>query len=288
MTILIECEQGSTEWLQARSGACTASRFKDARSRINGLTEQQAAYVEAIKSGMPKEQAKAVAGYQKAPSAAGVERALAGLPVGEMSDTAIRYAQLLAIERIACEPLDSVFETFAMRRGRELEPVARRLYEEHTGDMITEAGLVLTDDGRFGYSTDGRVQGQRGRIEIKCPMAADKVAGVWLNPEPVIAEYIDQIDGGIWIECLEWIDLVVYTPWLESVGKELFIHRVYRDERRISALESDLLEFIRVVNDYEARLRGVEAAPISEPEHATATTTQAASTAPADLPESIF
>ncbi len=227
MTILIECEQGSAEWLQARAGACTASRFKDARGRM--------------------------------------KQARNGKKVGDFTDAAETYAQLLAIERIAQEPLDSVFETFAMRRGRELEPVARRLYEEYTGEMITEAGLVLTDDGRFGYSTDGRVKGQKGRIEIKCPTAAEKVAGVWLNPEPVIAEFIDQIDGGIWIECLDWIDLVVYTPWLASVGKELFIYRVYRDETRISALEADLLEFIRVVNDYEARLRGVAAEPLAEP-----------------------
>ncbi len=247
MTILIECEQGSAEWLQARAGACTASRFKDARGRM--------------------------------------KQARNGKKVGDFTDAAETYAQLLAIERIAQEPLDSVFETFAMRRGRELEPVARRLYEEYTGEMITEAGLVLTDDGRFGYSTDGRVKGQKGRIEIKCPTAAEKVAGVWLNPEPVIAEFIDQIDGGIWIECLDWIDLVVYTPWLASVGKELFIYRVYRDETRISALEADLLEFIRVVNDYEARLRGVAAEPLAEP---VAHTTQAATTAPADLPADIF
>lgn len=218
MTVLIECEQGSPEWLQARAGACTASRFADARSRM--------------------------------------KQSRGGKKVGDLTDAALCYAQLLAIERIACEPLDTTFETFAMRRGRELEPVARRLYEEHTGDMIKEVGLVLTDDGRFGYSTDGRVVGQKGRIEIKCPSAADKVAGVWLDPAPIIAEYLDQCDGGMWIEHLEWIDLVVYTPWLESVGKELFIHRIHRDEKRITALESDLLEFIRIVNDYESRLRG--------------------------------
>lgn len=253
--IRIVCAQGSPEWLAARAGVCTASRFTVARSMVDGLTEQQANYVQAIKSGKTELEALVSAGYKAKPTSGAVAKALAGEPVGRPSDAAMKYAQLLAIERISGEPQDDTFQTWAMRRGQELEPIARELYQSRTGYIVDEAGVVLTPDRWFGYSTDGAVYGQKGGIEIKCPSAADKVAGVWLAPEPVIAEFIDQCDGGMWIEGWDWIDLVVYTPWLASVGRELFIHRIHRDEARIEALERDLIRFIHLVNDYEKRLR---------------------------------
>ena len=218
MTILVACEQGSPEWLQARAGACTASRFSDARARMK------------VNRGTKK--------------------------VGDPTEACESYARMLAIERIAGEPLDETFRTWAMRRGQELEPIAREIYMERTGYVVEECGVLLSDDRRHGYSTDGAVFGHRGGIEIKCPSASDKVAGVWLDPDSVIAEYMDQIDGGMWLAVWDWIDLVVYTPWLASVGKEMFVRRIHRDEARIEALEADLIAFQRVVGRYEAQLRG--------------------------------
>lgn len=255
MTILIECEQRSEEWFAARAGVCTASRFRDARAWTGGLDARQAAYVAALRDGYDEVAAAAAAGYKAKPSFTGLADALAGKRVGQAADAALRYAYLLAIERIAGEPLDSSFETWAMRRGAELEPVARERYMAETGYVVLESGLLLTDDRRFGYSTDGEVYGQPGGIEIKVPSAADKVAGVWIDPEPVIAEYLDQIDGGMWITGWRWIDLVVYTPWLASVGKDIWIHRIHRDSSRIEALELDLMRFTHQVDTYEAILR---------------------------------
>jgi len=253
--IRVSCPQGVPEWFAARAGACTASRFAVARSMVDGLTDQQATYVSAIQAGKTEAEAVAAAGYKAKPTSSTVAKALAGEPVGRPSDAAIKYAQLLAIERISGQSQDDTFQTWAMKRGQELEPIARELYQSRTGYIVDEAGVVLTPDRWFGYSTDGAVYGQKGGIEIKCPSAADKVAGVWLDPAQVIAEYQDQIDGGMWIEGWQWIDLVIYTPWLASVGRELFIHRVHRDEARIEALERDLIRFIRIVNDCERALR---------------------------------
>jgi hypothetical protein len=38
---LVHCDQGSPEWHQARAGCITASMFKTARERINGLDEKR-------------------------------------------------------------------------------------------------------------------------------------------------------------------------------------------------------------------------------------------------------
>lgn len=208
--------QGSPEWLQARSGAITASRFGDARARL-----------------------KRASGDRKA---------------GDWADAALKYAWTVAMERIAGKPLDEAFVTWQMRRGTELEPEARRAYEGRTGTLVEEAGIVFTEDRRFGYSTDGFVEGD-GMVEIKCPAACDKIGAVWTDPDHAAADYLDQILGGLWITGRQWCDLVVYCPWLEPVGKDLFIRRILRDEAAIEALESDLLQFLRLVESNEAALR---------------------------------
>lgn len=252
---LIVCEQGTDTWLAARAGACTASRFCDARSRVGGLSDQQRVYVNALRAGYPEAKALELAEYKKKPTFSKFDRAMSGERVDEPSDASIRYAWLLAHERIAGEPLDDTFTTYAMRRGQELEPFARQAYEARYGVMVEQGGVALTDEGLFGYSTDGSVEGENGGIEIKCPMAGDKLGAIWQRPETAEAEYIDQIDGGMWLTGWEWIDLIVYCPWLQPVGKELFVKRVWRNDDRIEALEADLLAFNALRETFEQALR---------------------------------
>lgn len=247
------CEQGSEVWHNLRSGACTASRFSIARERM--------------------------------------KKASNGRAVGDPTARCEQYAWLLALERIAGRALSDPFETYAMRRGTELEAPARELYESRTGYVVEAQGLALTPDRRFGYSTDGKVYGQAGRVEIKAPMAPEKVGGVWVNPADFIAEHIDQCDGGLWITGDDWIDLVVYTPWLEPVGKDLFVHRFMRDESRIRALQADLEVFWSLTAGYEDKLRAGRAEPAPKPPPAPAAPAPAISipfTAPQALPDSIF
>lgn len=246
--------QGSEDWLRARIGACTASRFSDARERVGGLDERQAAYVKALQSGATEASARLVAGYKNKPSAAAIELALAGKRVDEPGSKAVGYAALIAVETIAREPLDETFVTYAMRRGRELEPYARAVYEKRTGAWVEEVSLILTDDERFGYSADGFVDDD-GLVEIKCPASCEKLVNVWARPGAAHLEYIDQINGGLWITGRKWCDLVVYCPWLAPVGKDLFVKRIYRDEAAIEALEADLIDFMKMVDANLVTLR---------------------------------
>ena len=252
--IIVNCPQGSAEWLDARAGACTASRFREARERIGSLTEQQAKYVAAIQGGMFATEAAALAGYKKAPTSETVAKALAGLDTTKPSLDAIRYAWLLALERIAGRPLDETFTTWQMRRGQDEEPNARAAYEAHTGDVVLESGIALTDDRLFGYSTDGFV-GDDGMVEIKTPSAPDKIGMTWTRPDEVVGEYIDQIQGGLWITGRRRCDLIIWTPWLRNIGKSLYIRRIERDEAYIEALEADLWRFHRLSQSLEISLR---------------------------------
>ena len=103
---------------------------------------------------------------------------------------------------------------------------------------------MLTDDRVFGYSTDGFV-GSEGLIEIKCPSACDKLGAIWTSPQDAESEYIDQINGGLWITGRKWCDLVVFCPWLESV----------RNDDAIERLESSLLKFAGLVESNGALMR---------------------------------
>jgi len=213
---IMHLEQGSIAWLEARAGLCTASRFNDARSKLSRASKNGAA--------------------------------------GDPAGSALDYAWSVALERIAGKPVDESFSTWQMKRGSELEIHARFAYELQTGLLASESGIAISDCGRYGYSTDG-LCGDDGLIEIKCPASPSKIGAIWSNPETADSEYIDQIQGGMWITGRQWCDFIMYCPWLESVGKDLFIKRINRDETYIASLESDLLGFSKLVDQYEAVLR---------------------------------
>lgn len=211
--------QGSPGWLAARAGVVTASRFKDARDRLKPAK---------------------------------------GETVGKPSAKCTAYAAQVAVERIARRPLDPGFQNWQQREGHEQEPLARAAYDLETGNIVQEVGLVTTDDGLFGYSSDGLV-GNDGLLEIKTLISPDRI--VRIIGEGDVSEFMDQCLGGMWLLGRKWIDLVLWCPALEPIGRQLTIHHITRDENAIEALELDLLAFAAMVRKNEALLRQAANAP---------------------------
>lgn len=249
----IECEQGTERWLAARAGLCTASRFADAISTVGGLTEQQQKFVDAIlKNGMSEKAAADHAGYKAVPRATGIAKALRGEDPAEASDIAKRYAADTAIERISGKPFGEPAKTWLLERGHKMEREARMVYEERTKSFVTEAGLCVLDDAPFAYSTDGLVDDD-GLIEVKAPIAGDKIIGMWTDGD--VSEYEPQCQGGLWITNRKWCDLLMYCPDLGACGKDLFVKRIFRDEEFIDDMVRHLARFQAMVSSYEAVLR---------------------------------
>lgn len=249
----IQAKQGTPEWLAARCGIPTASRFADAISVIGGLDERQAKYVAAIRGGASQAAACATAGYKAAPTADSVRRAIAGEVIERPSDIAIRYADDLAIERISGKPYGIPAKTWLLDRGHELEDAARFRYQARSlGSMVTEAGLCITEDGPFGYSTDGLV-GDEGLIEIKAPIDSTKIRIMWETQD--VSEYMHQMQGGMWITGRRWCDFIMYAPDLEACGADMFIKRIYRDDDFIDAMVLRLRRFAEMVDHAEALFR---------------------------------
>lgn len=248
----IEAQQGSPEWLEARCGRITASCFADAISTVGALTEQQALYVAEVRAGASEANAALRAGYKARPTSDAVRRALAGERTEEFSDTAKRYAADLSLERISRQPHGEPPKTWVLERGHTMEEAARRLYEARTKSYVTEAGICLTDDEIFGYSTDGLVDDD-GLIEIKAPVDSIKIRNMWLTGDT--SEYDHQMQGGMWITGRKWCDFIMYVPDLAAVGKDLYIKRVLRDDAFIDAMVQQLFEFEKLVSENEALWR---------------------------------
>lgn len=253
----IEAKQGTAEWLAARCGLITASCFADAISTVGGLTEQQAKYVAAIKAGSPPPLALAHAGYKAAPTADSVRRALAGERIERASDTAIRYADDLAIERISGRPYGEPVKTWVLERGHLMEDAARLRYEARSIDShVTEAGICVDESGLFGYSTDGLVD-RDGLIEIKAPVDSTKIRAMWQTGD--VSEYIHQMQGGMWITGRAWCDFIMYVPDLANAGADMFVKRIHRDDAFIDAMVERLALFAEMVAEAENVFRRIAA-----------------------------
>lgn len=249
---IIQCEQGSPEWHQARAGVITASMFSTARKKVGMLDERQQQFVALRVAGTPEKAAAEAAGYKAVPRSDIITRALNGEKIGDWSDAAKDYAFRLAIERISGEPLDEGFETFAMKRGHELEPVARMEHEARTGLFVQRCGFMKTDDGVFGVSVDGLINDDGGS-EYKCFIAPDKLRSIYIDGD--ISEVHDQSMGGMWISGRKWWHNCLYCPALESVGKQFWYQEFKRDDDYIEKMEAELWEFAMLVNQYEQALR---------------------------------
>lgn len=165
---------------------------------------------------------------------------------GRPSQAQLDYMAELAMERITGD-LSDRFVTPAMQRGAELEDAARAAYEADTGEIVSTLGLALHDTLPFGYSPDGLI-GADGLIEIKCPANAFKLSQQFITRD--VSDYMDQVQGGMWITGRKWCDVLVYHPSLQIRPV-----RVERDDKYIADMELDLLAFSTEVDAYTAQLR---------------------------------
>ena len=147
---------------------------------------------------------------------------------------------------LATEQPDESYSNFAMERGKETEPDARKMYESEFDVEIKEAGFIVPDeDNEFhhivGVSPDGLTT-DNGMIEIKCPMAKTHLNYILKNTLP--AEYKHQVQGQLFVTGLNYCDFVSYYPNMKP-----FIIRVYPDQDLFKQYENELNKLIPIVNE---------------------------------------
>jgi len=118
------------------------------------------------------------------------------------------YIAQLVCERLTGKVADS-FANDAMKRGTELEPVARAAYEARTGEMVLPAEFVTHPGNELiGASPDGLI-GDKGLLEIKCLNAANHIE-VLKGGMP--SDYKPQVQVQLWVTGREWCDFCAFHP----------------------------------------------------------------------------
>lgn len=134
-------------------------------------------------------------------------------------------------ERLTSDIPES-YESEWMKRGKELEPLARLEYELTTFDKVSEIGFIEESEW-VGCSPDGLV-GEDGMIQIKSPKF-NTFINYCLNPKLVSQEYTYQIQGELMISGRAWSDLFVYHPKMKPL-----IIRIFRDEPMILDIQKEI------------------------------------------------
>lgn len=179
------------------------------------------------------------------PTASEFSRIITGAK-GDLSKQAGGYAHALVAETLLGRPLEKGGgSSWAMERGKALEPFAVEQYSLDHGVEVRRVGFATTDDGRLGASPDGLIVGNRGGLEIKCTLD-DKHMGILLDGPG--DDYRQQVQGSLAICELEWWDLYAYHPNLPPVAI-----RTYRDEPYIAKMRVALVAFLDIRDEMLAR-----------------------------------
>lgn len=194
----------------------------------------------------------------------------------------LAYAMDLARER-AGGTVPPTYQNAAMKMGTEQEPIARVQYEAETGQIIAEVGFAHTEDRKFGCSVDGLI-GSDGVWECKTAVSSATLFRAIVDGD--IRDYRDQCLFSMWLLGRRWVDLSIWCADLQL----LHTVRIKRDDDEVNAFEAKLIEFDRMVTQYEVRLRAyLPAAETTAPPWAdtylpaTAAAEPLATTAPAEL-----
>lgn len=151
------------------------------------------------------------------------------------NETSRALTRSLVAEKITGR-VEDTFTSSDMQRGIMAEPYARDIYAEHYAPVEEIGFMVREDHGtRVGYSPDGLV-GSDGLIEIKSPRAKTHLNTLLTGTVP--AEYMAQLQTGLWVSGRGWIDYISYHG-----GLPLYVTTVLPDAAWQEAIKHAAIRF---------------------------------------------
>ena len=157
------------------------------------------------------------------------------------------YMLKLAAE-ILTETYRETYQNAEMERGILQEPQARDEYEFITGRSVNQIGFAKL--GRIGCSPDGLCVSEGG-IEIKSVIPEVQIETVLANKIP--PGHKSQMQGCMMVLDCKWWDFVSYSPLMKNKNY-IFIKRMFKDEEYIKNLQSEILAFIRELDQMVKQL----------------------------------
>jgi len=147
-----------------------------------------------------------------------------------MKETTKGYQE--AINRVVFERISGEFpESYSndfMKRGTELEPLARESYEILTFNKVHQVGFIELSEW-VGGSPDGLIEDE-GMLEIKCPKWSTLIS--YLLEDVIPKDYMLQMQGNLWVSGRQWCDFFVWHPAFHPM-----LRRVKRDEKIIAEIQ---------------------------------------------------
>lgn len=259
---ILNVEQRSPKWYEARCGMVTASSMKDlitvaSPDAITVDCSNCLALVGKPCVNLARKDKAEIKGFHEARTT----KAASLPPVYVPADNDTSKALILALtaERIT-KHVEDTYITHDMWRGIDSEPLARDLYaDHHDGHKVTTAGFMIRDFDGFsiGYSPDGLVDDD-GLIEIKAPRQKGHLSTVVADEIPPM--HMAQLQTGLLVSGREWIDYVSYAG-----GMHLWPKRVTPDPAWqaaiIAAAEKAEREIRAHITTYKKAVNGL---PLAE------------------------
>jgi len=162
------------------------------------------------------------------------------------------YRAQIVAEILTGQPQESGFTNAAMQWGTEQEKFARAEYELACNWTVDEIGIVLHPTIERGAASPDGLVSINGLVEIKCPKTATHLQTLIDKKQP--RQYENQMLWQMACTGRKWCDFVSYDPRLPE-DLQLFVHRFYRDDKRIEEIEAAVQQFLTEVNEMIDNIR---------------------------------
>ena len=164
------------------------------------------------------------------------------------------YLVELAIQRVTGQ-IEESYTNAAMAWGTDTEPKARMAYQVFNDVLVEQVPFVdhPTIKG-FGASPDGLVNID-GLCEIKCPNSATHWSYLKSGEPP--NKYFIQMQAQIACTQRDWNDFISFDPRMPERSR-LFVKRVFRDDKFIGIMESEVKQFLEEVQQETELMKGRE------------------------------
>lgn len=181
-------------------------------------------------------------------TASRVSDVIAKTKTGYSTSRAAYMAELIC-ERLTGKQADS-FTNDDMRRGTELEPIARAMYEIQTERTVRQVGFVIhpTID-QAGASPDGLVDD--GLLEIKCPRPHIHLD--YLEGQSPPAKYLPQMAWQCICTQRGWVDFVSYCEAMPE-DLQLFVVRYEPRLDYLKEIEAEVEKFLKETDERMQRI----------------------------------
>ena len=167
------------------------------------------------------------------------------------STSRVNYMAQLICERLTGVQGES-YSSAAMQWGTDTEPMARSAYENFSGALVMETGLVPHQTIPMAAASPDGLIGSDGLVEIKCPITATHIETLLGQSTP--GRYVTQMQWQMACTGRKWCDFVSFDPRMPE-SMQLFVERIARNDETISLLEREVVMFLGELDEKVGQLK---------------------------------